>query len=65
MPSSEQLKLYPSTENGKIISQSDFQKIDPQDLEIYVVKPVKKIVSVLSHVVIFICCDEYFLGISV
>ena len=41
--------LFPSTEGGKLISMEDFSKLEPTDIEIIVVKAVKKIVSILSH----------------
>jgi len=34
-----------------IISKEDFLGLEPADIEIFVVKPVKKIVALLSHVV--------------
>ena len=43
--------LFPSTAKGKVISINEFSKLEPSDIEIFVVKPVKKIVSFLSHVV--------------
>eukprot|EP00347_Sterkiella_histriomuscorum_P002460 403368062 len=41
----DQVKLFPSTGNGKLISMEEFSLIDPNELEIFVVRPVKKIVS--------------------
>jgi len=34
-----------------VISRDEFEKLDPADIEIYVIKPVKRISALLSHVV--------------
>lgn len=48
--------MFPSTENGKVIALHEFVKLEPHEIEIFVVRPVKKIISVLSHVV----CNQYY-----
>ncbi len=35
------------------LSKEEFLHLDPNEIEIFVVKPVKKIVALLSHVVSF------------
>jgi hypothetical protein len=39
--------------NKGVISRDEFEKLDPADIEIYVIKPVKRISALLSHVVCF------------
>ena len=38
--------------NG-LITREEFVALDPNDIEVFVVKPVKKIAALLSHVVIY------------
>ena len=56
----EKILNFPFLDSGKLISIEEFSKLEPTDIEIFVVKPVKKIVSILSHVVILIVHNNVY-----
>ena len=41
-----------------MITKEEFLALDPSDIEVFVVKPVKKIVALLSHVVRILSNDN-------
>ena len=43
-----------NSQTSAIISKEEFLLIDPSEIEIFVIKPVKKIVALLSHTVFII-----------
>lgn len=54
------------TKGSKIPSMPDFLQLDPNDIEIFVVRPVKKIAAILSHVVSnLVILKEYLIEIKV
>ena len=41
----------PKPTNKGVISRDEFERLDPSEIEVFVVKPVKRITALLSHVV--------------
>jgi hypothetical protein len=40
--------------NKGVINRDEFERLNPDDIEVFVVKPIKKITAYLSHVVIIL-----------
>ena len=50
----EAVNRFPSTKGGKIISLKEFIKLEPEDIDIYVVRPIQKILSHTVKLLVYI-----------